>query len=167
MSEARTVPARLPDRISMAASTPRILLMAAGGCTAAQIAVRVGLAARTVRSILQRHRESTVTDADAFENEGMALEEQKPLVLDRVNPRRIVVEGGLDEAPAIHHHPDLPGWAAWEAVHHHKLEAKAAARRLGLKYPGQVFELLAQHKRALEARLAAEALAAAGRASPV
>lgn len=160
----RDVPPRMPYRVSMADSTPQILLLAAGGCTAAQIAPRVHLAPRTVRAILQRHRETGALDAAAFEQEGKALEEQKPLVLDRVNPRRVVVEEGLDEAPTIHHHPDLPGWAAWEAVHHHKLEAKAAARRLGLKYPGQVFELLAVHKRALEARLTAEASAAAGRA---
>lgn len=57
----------------------------------------------------------------------------------------------------------LPGYDAWQLVHHERLSVEEARKKLGLRYPSEVFELLAKHKAAIDLKRQKIAEAASGR----
>lgn len=117
---------------------PLLIEMESQGVSGLKMAARTGLDRRTVRNALQRWHER---EED---------EEAPPSPLS-ILPRR----SGMAEAdlmpPPEPGRADLPGYDAWEMVHVQRLDVRTVARRLGLRYASQVFELLAQHKLAVEA----------------
>lgn len=139
--------ARVALFTNVAAVRDTILDLDRRGRPAIAIANLTGISLSAVHTVIREAKE------EAFEVEPAG--EKPPAPLDRSRPRRL--DAGPDESPTEHSHPELPGFAAWQAVHHRRMDVRAAARLLGLRYPSQVFDLLAQHKVALEAKLAAAA----------
>lgn len=121
-----------------AALLPLLIEMESQGVSCLQMASRSGLDRRTVRNALQRWHER---EAD---------EEAPPPQLSTL-PRRSGLQDVDLMPPPAPGRVGMPGFDAWEMVHCQGLDVRTVARRLGLRHPSQVFDLLAQHKLAVEA----------------
>lgn len=121
-----------------AALLPLLIEMESQGVSCLQMASRSGLDRRTVRNALQRWHER--------EDD----EEAPPPRLSILPRRSGMAEADLMPPPAPGR-VGMPGYDAWELVHCQHLDVRAVVRKLGLRYPSQVFDMLEQHKLAVEA----------------
>lgn len=133
-----------PARIKVPRNEPcsaSIIRAIRKGATQAAVAERFGVTATFVRNLTREH--------DAA---GRPHVEPKPR-------RRAPVH----DPDTLHPRPSLgvhgkPGYEAWQLIHVERVDVRTAVKRLGLRWPSEVFELLAEHKLHVEAlarRLAA------------
>lgn len=62
------------------------------------------------------------------------------------------------QSPRLEGDPMLPGYEAWRMHHHARVSIKDCVRRLGLRYPSEMFSLLEQHKKLMEDKRLASAI---------